>query len=918
MIRTLCILLLLLSPTTGLAWDTAPVHPAFVVTLKGIPTLALVRDQDAPTGPETSILQPLFSFEYYYRVKDWKWAPIISQSGSQRKPWSVKPPLLHTGKGLFSYTGEVGTFPCTMDIRPGKPGTASISWDHDLDLGNMDYLERQEMRASDERGILVKFPATGLVQDIRPGSPGERELIRFSYRGESYRLALSGTKRIRRIDFLKSPFGEFWLGFSLVADSPDQVRFSTTLTYPVEVPFHPDYTRIARQHDQQGWLPCNLEDDSYWLDIGGLLLDPPAGRHGFLTVRDNRFYFENSDTPVFFSGTTFVHSSKFPDKETAQAFADRTAAMGFNLVRLHHLDYHIPGFGLFDRAGMQQGKTGSFDPELLDRMDYFIFCLKQRGIYIHLDGITARRFMENDHVPSYGEISGGLKGSAYLLDADILRERQEQYLRALWNHVNPYTGLAYKDDPAIVTTTLLNENDLYTHGSLKHHIPEPYRRIYLAGKKNWLQQNGAKYPARYFDRDLLYKRDLTTAYFNYFGAFTRKNNPLRPFSGTNWIDFDERLRLLASYGVTDFTADHPYSHHLLDEEKPGQGQPGARHFSYLNLAKLWDKPLMHEEWTSNGPDRAANLSLAMALITAQDHDATINFAMYHSYPVEKRSSHIDTYNMAYDPARAAILPTLNVMFLRRDLKPNPRRIAYLLDEKILFGKGPVSLLAQHDIRNIYPSYEAAALTARTSFVTRQQDIPALLQRYPDTEIAAPGVPPENLPGSQVYPLVSGSGEIQIFWKERFFLVTAKRTKLAMGYFGGSGPVDLGDGVRVDITTPGYVCFALTSLTQEPISTSPRLMLTVFSHAEAKGTLFNEDWQEPVLPDTDIVVEPVSGIVTLGSSRADRTAAGQWYNQNHSPGPHLRFTQDQKEVSLRLDGKGIVALVKNGANIPADK
>lgn len=909
MIFRLCILLLLtLFPTVGSAGDAPEEYPAFIVTLKGIPTLALVRDQDVVTGPRTKILQPLFSFEYYYTVSDWSWGAIISQSGSDRKPWSVKPPLLTVRDRLYSYTGEVGTFPCTMDIRVTQPGSATVSWDHNLILGEEDYLERREIRTSSERGILLKIPAPGLLRDIKRGNPGDRLLVSFAYQGKPYRLELTGSQRVEKISFKKSPAGQLWLGFTLPAATPDHVRFATKFTYPSEVTTHLDYERLARRHFQQGWLACNLEDDSWWLDVGSSLLDPPAGKYGFLTVRNGRFYFQKQDTPVFLSGTTYVHSSKFPDKKTARTFAKRTAAMGFNLVRFHHLDYHIPGFGLFDRQGMKEGRTDAFDPVLLDRMDYFIFCLKQLGIYIHLDGITARRFLENDGVSNYDKISGGLKGGAYILDSDILRAKQKHYLRALWNHVNPYTGLAYKDDPAIVTTALLNENDLYTHGSFKHHIPEPYRDIYLAGKKNRLKKNGATYPARDYDRELLYKRDLTTDYFRYFGEFTRKNNPLRPFCGTNWIDSGSRLRLLSSYGLTDFTADHPYSHHLLDEEKLDLFRPGVKHLSYINLAKLWDKPLMHEEWTSNGLDRAASLSLAMALMTAQDHDATINFAMYHSYPVEKHSSHIGTYNMAYDPARAALLPALNLMFIRRDLKPDPRRIAYLLDENILFGKGPASLLANGDVRNIYPSYEPASFTARTGFVTSEGQIPTLLKRFPGTEIVTPGKPPANLPDSGTYPLVSGSGEIKLYWKERFFLVTAERTKMAMGYYGAKGPLDLGDGVRVNITTPGYICLALTSLTDDPIAISPRIMLTVFSHAEAAGTLYNEQWREPILPDTDVLMRPVEGSVTLMSSYPGRQASARWYNLHHEPGGLLSYSQTREAATLTLDGKGIVALL----------
>ena len=905
--RIFFILLLNIHLLASLA-EGSPTYPSFIVTLKGIPTLALVEDQPTETTPQAKIIQSLFSFEYYYIVQNWNWNPIITQSESKRKPWSVKPPLLSSRNNTLTYTAEVGTFPCAMDIKEQQSGITTLSWEHNLSLGEKDYFERQEIRTSRERGILLKLPSLKQLKDVNFGKPGEKLLISFFYEDEPYRLELSDSHDIKGVSFKQSPPGQLWLAFNLKIGTPELVKISATFTYPAQLPTHLNYERMALHHSQEEWLTCNLQDDSYWLDVGSILLDPPAGKHGFLTVRDGNFYFEKTDTPFFMSGTTYVHSSKFPDKKTAQDFAKRVAAMGFNLVRLHHLDYHVPGFGLFNRLDMKSGKTQQFDNELIDRMDYLIYCLKKLGIYIHLDGITARRFLKNDGVPGSDKISSGMKGSAYILESDILRSRQEQYLSALWNHINPYTGFAYKDDPAIVTTALINENDLYTHGNFRHHIPQPYRNIYLDGEKQWIKDNTSTYPPGTFDQKLLYKQKLTTDYFRYFGKFNKKNNPLRPYCGTNWMDFSSRLRLLASYKETDFTADHPYRHFLLDEGELNLFLPGSKHLSYLNLAKLWNKPLMHEEWTSNGLDRVATLSLATAVMTTQNHDATINFAMHHSFPASKPSSHIATYNMAHDPARAAILPALNLMFIRRDLKPNPRRITYLVDEKILFGNGPLSLNTKQDIRAIYPSYELASFIGQVSFITSQEEIPALLKRFPQTEIITPGVTPKNLPNAETYPLINGSGEIHLYWKERFYLITAHRTKMAMGYYGGKGPLDLGDGVTVNITTPGYICFALTSLSDEPIISSPQIMLTAFSHAEAKGTLYNEGWKDPILPDTDLVIKPIKGFVEFNSSQNDKTAVGRWYNQNNEPGSLIRFSTTSEKSTLALDGNGIVAQI----------
>lgn len=343
-----------------------------------------------------------------------------------------------------------------------------------------------------------------------------------------------------------------------------------------------------------------------------------------------------------------------------------------------------------------------------------------------------------------------------------------------------------------------------------------------------------------------------------------------------------------------------YVHHLT-------GQPFWT--DSLNLAKLWNKPIMHEEWTDKGIERVAVISLMMASMTAQGHDATINFAMYHGYPVAKPGSHTASYNMAYDPARSAIFPALNLMFLRRDLTPNPRKIAYLLDEKLLFGNGAYSLNAKRDIRVIYPLYPLASFIAETSFVTSEEDISALLKRYPETEVVRPGDDPPDFPGQQSYPLTSGSGEIRLYWREGYFIVSSKRTKMAMGYCGAKGPLDLGDGITVNITTPGFVCFALTSLSNKPIASSSRIMLTAFSHAEVKGTLYDKDWKNQVIPDGKVMIKPLEGMVSFASSGLGNTPSANWYNQSQEMGSELSLSQNSGGLKVKIDGNGIVARIK---------
>ena len=72
------------------------------------------------------------------------------------------------------------------------------------------------------------------------------------------------------------------------------------------------------------------------------LLDAPAGKHGFVRVKDGHFYFEDG-TRIRFLGFNMAARSNTPNHETAEKLAARFASMGVNVIRLHAADAPIGG-----------------------------------------------------------------------------------------------------------------------------------------------------------------------------------------------------------------------------------------------------------------------------------------------------------------------------------------------------------------------------------------------------------------------------------------------------------------------------------------------------------------------------------------------------------------------------------------------
>jgi hypothetical protein len=95
----------------------------------------------------------------------------------------------------------------------------------------------------------------------------------------------------------------------------------------------------------------------------------------------------------------------------------------------------------------------------LDLLDYLIARARERGIYmlfspIQLYSSNWPDAMERDPAtPGFGRVFG--KGRMGTDSAAIAA--QVNYLRQILNHVNPYTGVALKDEPAILFVELVNE-----------------------------------------------------------------------------------------------------------------------------------------------------------------------------------------------------------------------------------------------------------------------------------------------------------------------------------------------------------------------------------------------------------------------------------------------------------------------------
>lgn len=194
------------------------------------------------------------------------------------------------------------------------------------------------------------------------------------------------------------------------------------------------------------------------------LLDAPAGKHGFVECKNGHLYFENGKRARFI-GFNLPTRSNTPNHETAEKLAERFASMGVNVIRLHAADAPIGqeagSWSSCKEAPLldyEAGTTRQFHKEGLDRFDYFVARLKEKGIYLHIDLNVNRHFLQGDELEYSSKM--GLNFKCYSMINERMIELQKEYAKELLCHKNPYTGLALIDDPSVMTIQINNEDSV--------------------------------------------------------------------------------------------------------------------------------------------------------------------------------------------------------------------------------------------------------------------------------------------------------------------------------------------------------------------------------------------------------------------------------------------------------------------------
>jgi hypothetical protein len=275
-------------------------------------------------------------------------------------------------------------------------------------------------------------------------------------------------------------------------DVPDEpIELTLTIALPSRAVLYATPSEVPKPgnwDDWYVWKGTGHPEGRSALDMTDWL-DAPAGRHGRVTM-DGADLLYNGKVARFW-GLNNAYGACAPPKELADKRAAFYARYGINAVRLHKLAQGAQWAGIQSLESIVE-----FDPEGLDRLDYYIAALKNKGIYVKFSvGLGWGLPMgpkEREIVPYLDELGTWKKGKAPRLNPghgaiyyspEIQTVKITQLVNLL-NHKNPYTGLTYAEDPAVMLVEMTNEESIYWYSSMPTMLKHKRLREWT-GRKFW-------------------------------------------------------------------------------------------------------------------------------------------------------------------------------------------------------------------------------------------------------------------------------------------------------------------------------------------------------------------------------------------------------------------------------------------------
>ncbi|MBI5383107.1 MAG: hypothetical protein HZA90_00315 [Verrucomicrobia bacterium] len=630
------------------------------------------------------------------------------------------------------------------------------------------------------------------------------------------------------------------------------------------------------------------------------LLTAPVGQGGFIRSQDGHFVRPDGKRLRFW-GVNLTMQAGLPSKDAAPVVAANLARVGVNCVRFHFLDRPAPT-GLI---ATNRNDTRALAPAQLDRLDFFIAELKQRGLYSDLNLNVGRSYKAGDGVRDH-EWLGFAKALTYF-DARLL-ELQREYARQLLTHRNPYTQSEYRHEPAVALIEFVNENSLveaWMDGRLLGgntnknpgtwtDMPASYAEALTAKFNTWLKD---RFPAdtlaqwrgdagvagealvprlkpkefgkaskERFHAEASFYLDVEREFFTGMRRFLREDLGVKPLLAGNSDHGHSRTGYpqLAGIALLDVVDSHVYWQHpnyvtdtatgrragFTIPNTPMVNDPLHSTVVQLSRSAVAGKPFTVSEVNHPFPHEyaAEGIPILAAYAALQDWDGVFWYTLGHRDVVSAEPKVAGHFDLASDPVKMCQLAAGALMFLRGDVQPARRTVERSYSPEQVRE----SIRLPWTERPYFTPGFPLSLPLQSAMRVRSFD----------------GPPTGTFAAETNWPARSDTGEL--VWslapdKTGLVAINTPRSQALVGF--ARSQKQQTENLALDVENP-FSAVTLSALDAQPIDKSAKLLLT----ACARVANSNMQWNEKRTTLTSwgrapTVIEPVAGKILLRNLKA---------------------------------------------------